>query len=499
MPEENAAVDVVRGFPGLRALVIGDAMLDSWLEGEATRLCAEAPVPVVRAASTTYCAGGAANTAVNLAALGADVRFVALVGQDAAAGSLRQALQDGGVDDRDLVADDDVSTLHKLRVVANGQYIVRFDEGNATRTSAASRLLMADRIVRLFEQSDLVVVSDYCHGVVSGEVVSLLAHLQGEQRKVVVVDSKSIAQFAHCGVTMVTPNLWEAARAVALDPPSEADSHLDYAASIADRLRGRLDAAYIAVTMAGHGVLLTGPTGERTHVPCYPVARAHDVGAGDTITAATALSLASGASPAQAVRIGIDAASIAITRGRTSTVSAQDLLRRVSLDDSSGFLSRKELVARLEIERFHGKRIVFTNGVFDILHAGHVNLLRRARALGDVLVVGVNSDASTRRQKGPKRPVNRESDRLALVSALDSVDYAVLFEDDTPAELIRAVRPHIHVKGGDYQEGTLPEIDAVREVGARVEILSLIEGRSTTALIDRILSGAASDQAGQAG
>ncbi|MBW3632238.1 MAG: D-glycero-beta-D-manno-heptose 1-phosphate adenylyltransferase, partial [Chloroflexi bacterium] len=255
-------------------------------------------------------------------------------------------------------------------------------------------------------------------------------------------------------------------------------------------------ADHIAITMADQGVLLTGPSGEQTHLPCHPVERAGDVGAGDTFTAAAALALATGASAAQAVRVGIDSASIAITRSRTSVVSYQDLLRRVSLDDNSDILSLKDVVARLEAERFLGKRIVFTNGVFDILHAGHVQLLRRARALGDVLVVGLNTDASTRRLKGPTRPVNRESDRLALVSALDVVDYAVLFDEDTPAELIRAIRPHVHVKGGDYLAERLPEIGAVHEVGAEVEILSLVEGRSTTALIDRIVATASATALG---
>jgi D-beta-D-heptose 7-phosphate kinase/D-beta-D-heptose 1-phosphate adenosyltransferase len=182
------------------------------------------------------------------------------------------------------------------------------------------------------------------------------------------------------------------------------------------------------------------------------------------------------------------AASIAITRDRTAVVSGQELLRRVSLDDNAHAPSLKDLVTRLEEDRYLGRRIVFTNGVFDILHAGHVQLLQRARALGDILVVGINSDASTRRLKGPTRPVNRESDRLALVSALEAVDYAVLFDEDRPDDLIRAIRPHIHVKGGDYDAASLPEIDAVREVGAQVEILSLVHGRSTTALIDRILA-----------
>lgn len=485
-----SAVDVVRGFPGLRALVVGEAMLDTWLEGEATRLCKEAPVPVVREASTARCAGGAANAAANLAALGAEVSFVSLVGSDAAGRGVRDALREAGIDDGDLVADAAVSTLHKLRVVANGQYVVRFDEGALSAASEDSHARLVQRVAGLHPRCDLVVVSDYRHGAIGPELVQALADLQRRRPTVLVIDAKGLARFAASRATMVTPNLEEAYRAA--DPTAAGDppSGLDGAREIAARLRGRLDAEHLAITMAHDGVLLTGPDGEQNHVPCHRVERAGDVGAGDTFTAGAALALAAGADAAQAVRIGIDAASLAVTRGRTSVVSYRDLLRRVSLDDGAETLSLKEVVARLEADRFLGKRIVFTNGVFDILHAGHVHLLRRARALGDVLVVGINSDASARRLKGPNRPVNRELDRLALVGALDAVDYAVLFEDDTPEQLIRAIRPHVHVKGGDYSAASLPEIGAVQEVGAEVEILSLVEGRSTTALIDRIVATA---------
>ncbi|HET7093049.1 MAG TPA: D-glycero-beta-D-manno-heptose 1-phosphate adenylyltransferase, partial [Thermomicrobiales bacterium] len=216
--------------------------------------------------------------------------------------------------------------------------------------------------------------------------------------------------------------------------------------------------------------------------------RPADVGAGDSFAAALALALAAGASMPAAARIGIDAAAIAIAHQRTSVVPYQELLRRASLDDQPAPPSLLELRDRLDADRSAGKRIVFTNGVFDILHAGHVQLLRRARALGDILVVGVNSDASTRRLKGPARPINRERDRLALVAALESVSHAFLFDEDNPANAIRLLRPHVHVKGGDYTTDALPEIDAVREVGAQVEILSLVEGRSTTGVIDRIVS-----------
>jgi D-beta-D-heptose 7-phosphate kinase/D-beta-D-heptose 1-phosphate adenosyltransferase len=493
-----SAVDVVRGYPGLRVLVVGDAMLDTWLEGDAIRLCKEAPVPVVREASTTRCAGGAANTAANLAALGAEVNFVSLIGRDSAGDHLRQALREAGIDDAGLVEDSAMSSLHKLRVIANGQYVVRFDEGNTRQPSDCSRALLLQHIADMYARCDAVVVSDYCHGAICDEVVGTLIRLRGRAPKVIVVDSKAIARFSNLQATMVTPNLEEARRAAGAEGSLDARSVLDAAGEIGTRLRSLLRADQIAITMANDGVLLTGPSGEQTHLPCHSVERAGDVGAGDTFTAAAALALATGATAAQAVRVGIDSASIAVTRSRTSVVSYQDLLRRVSLDDNADTLSLKDVVARLEGERFLGKRIVFTNGVFDILHAGHVQLLRRARALGDVLVVGLNSDASTRRLKGPTRPVNRESDRIALVSALDVVDYAVLFDEDTPAELIRAIRPHVHVKGGDYLAESLPEIGAVHEVGAEVEILSLVEGRSTTALIDRIVATAtaASDSAG---
>jgi len=490
---QETAVDIVRGFPGLRVLVVGEAMLDSWLEGEAIRLCKEAPVPVVREVSTTRFPGGAANTAANLAALGADVSFLSLIGADAAGRHLRQALAVAGVDDSHLIEDDAVATLHKLRVIANGQYVVRFDEGDVETASATSRAHLLQRMAELAARCDLLVVSDYCHGIVGEDVISHLAQLCAGQMHISVVDSKTIARFAACRMTMATPNVQEARHAVASHTSIEGTSvsDTDYISLLAAKLRAMLKGEHIAITMAEQGVLLTGPTGAQEHITCHPVTRASDVGAGDTFTAAAALALASNASALDAVRIGMDAAAIAITRGRTSTVSAQDLLRRVSLADASGTLSVKALVARLESDRFHGKRIVFTNGVFDILHAGHVNLLRRARALGDVLVVGLNSDASTRRLKGPLRPVNREADRMALVGALDAVDYAVLFEEDTPAELIRILRPHVHVKGGDYTAASLPEIEAVREVGAEVEILSLVEGRSTTAVIDRIVATAA--------
>jgi D-beta-D-heptose 7-phosphate kinase / D-beta-D-heptose 1-phosphate adenosyltransferase len=490
--EGLTALDVVRGFQGLRALVIGDAMLDSYVDGHATRLCKEGPVPVLVKVAEHDAPCGAANVAANLRALGADVIFVGLVGPDRSGEKLREALRDCQVDDRCLIEDPRFTTIHKTRILANGQYVVRVDEGEhcPPGDSAGTRMLWTIRAE--FPRCDLVVVPDYGYGAASNDVIDLLRQLRTHRPVVMAVDAKDVCRFATARATVITPNFSEACAAIGegvggLSPVTE----LARTIRTGQRLLEMIDADLVAITLAGDGVVLFDRKGKADHLPAHPVSGAGDVGAGDTFTAAMALALASGADPSQAAKIGIDAAGIAVTQERTSMVHHQDLLRRVSLGGLSPQTPMKALVEILSAERFAGKTIVFTNGVFDILHAGHVQILQRAKRLGDVLVVGVNSDASVRRLKGESRPINHEDDRLALVAALDPVDHAIIFEEDTPAELIRTLRPHVHVKGGDYTAGTLPEIDAVREVGARVEILSLVEGRSTTNVINKIVTLAA--------
>ena len=488
--------EVVRSFPGLRVLVIGDAMLDTYLEGTATRLCREAPVPVVVKRSEQWFPGGAANTAANVRALGAEVDFVGIVGSDTAAGRLRRILNQAGISDHSLVIDDSVTTLHKTRILADDQYLVRFDEGDLSTCSPTARRMLIDRVKELYSRCDMVILSDYACGTVSGEILELLRRLRAGRPGILAIDSRDVYRFAHAGATLLTPNLQEAQAAVSLEPTLRGQEPDE----IARGLRHVLDAEHIVVTMAGDGVLLIDSKGRISRLPTYTVAGAGDVGAGDSFTAATALALAVGADIAQAAQIGIDAASIACTKPRTAVVTNRELLQRVntSLEASTcGPLTLKEIVTRLDADRYAGRRIVFTNGVFDILHAGHVQLLQRASQLGDVLVVGINSDASVRRLKGEQRPINKEQDRLALITALDPVDYAVVFTEDTPANVIRALRPDIHVKGGDYTAETLPEIDAVREVGARVEILPLVDGLSTTNVISRIASMTSRDPAEQ--
>lgn len=512
------AIEIVQKFSHLRALVIGDAMLDTYLEGVAARLCSEGPVPVVRKTTEERIPGGAANSAANLCALNAAVTFLGMIGRDITGTLLHEALRERGIDDRWLIEDATTSTLHKLRILSDGQYVVRFDEGSAQRHDASpytpeSRQALLAALEEGYAQCDLVIVSDYCYGTVFDELIERLHALHEAHPKVLLIDSKALQRFQQLKATIVTPNYQEACRLVQEHAGWEKDAghevSLEQARHIAQQLLARLATRHIAITLADHGVLLLDRRGKATHIPAHRVAHANDVGAGDSFSAALALALAAGGSIEEATRIGIDAAGIAVTKRRTAVVEHQELLQRVSLrvysaqavshdgqqeEHDDAWRELASLRAQLEVERLNGRTIVFTNGVFDILHAGHVQLLRQAKALGDVLVVGLNSDSSTRRLKGPTRPINYERDRLALVEALDMVDYAILFDEATPTELIRLLRPHIHVKGGDYDAEKLPEAAAVRAAGGRVVIIPLVGSLSTSHVIERILYSAHNGQ-----
>lgn len=492
------AAEIVRRFRGLRALVLGDAMLDSYVEGTAERLCSEGPVPVVHAATEHHYPGGAANSAANLRALGADVMFVGVTGRDQPGAQLRERLRRLGVDDRWLVDDGHVATLHKRRVVADGQYVVRVDDGHTGGCSPDGWRRLLANLDDAFARCDLVVVSDYGYGVVSELTVARLRALREARRSrcVLAIDSKQLRGVARAGATVVTPNLLEARLAVDENPAARSPGGPAEAERVGRRLLELLDSDMLAITLAAGGVLLLTRNGAPLHVPAHPVERPNVAGAGDTFTAALALALAVGATPAEAARIGVDAASISVAKARTAVAGHQELLQRASLHDlADASPDHRADVARLAdkllVDRLAGRIVVFTNGVFDILHAGHVDFLRRAKAQGDVLVVGVNTDAGARRLKGRNRPINGERDRLALLAALEPVDHAVLFDEDTPEQLIRALRPRLHVKGGDYAGEALPEAAAVREVGGEVVILPLVGGHSTSGLIDRIVSLAA--------
>ena len=481
----NTNRDVIRRFRGLRALVIGDAMLDSYVYGSATRLCSEGPVPVVSKTGEERRPGGGANTAANLRALGAEVTYLGFIGADTAGCHLRSTLRDHDVDDSGLIEDPDVETIHKLRISAGDQIVVRLDEGETRHPTAAMHERLLKRLADALPRADVVVISDYAYGAVSDVLIERLRDLRHGQP--LVVDAKDVLRFRHAGATLLTPNHLEARYAV--EPGVRPDSAVQVpdVEEIGRQLFMMVDAAHLAVTMAEHGALIFSRDGTFCHLAAQPVVHADAVGAGDTFVAAAGLALGAGAPCTTAVQIGVEAAGIAVGKCRTAVVQHDELLCR---QEHPGEVIQPDvalLAARLEAERRDGRKVVFTNGVFDLLHPGHIQFLEATRELGDILVVGVNSDASVRRLKGNDRPITGERDRLALVSVLDGVDYTILFHEDTPSTLIRALRPDVHVKGGDYDDEDLPEVDALRDGGALSVILPRIGDCSTTGVIHRIL------------
>jgi D-beta-D-heptose 7-phosphate kinase/D-beta-D-heptose 1-phosphate adenosyltransferase len=474
------------GWDGVPVLVVGDAMLDRYLWGDIERISPEAPVPVVRAGTEEERPGGAANVAMNLAALGARVTVVGFAGCDAEKQALEDLLAEGGVEPR-LVSEAGAVTTTKTRILAGRQQVLRLDRDAAPPSSPQTYQILLEHVLAAFPDAAAVVLSDYARGVLTEGVCSTTIAAAQRQGVPLLVDPKARSFERYRGATLVCPNQKELALAC-----GASSSDLDELLPAGRQLLSSLGIQFMAVTLGERGIALLSVDGRKI----FPAAarEVFDVsGAGDTVAAVLALAMATGADIESAVQAANLAAGIAVSKIGTAPVCRQDL--RAALDRDIG-LQAEEKVIDLEALlwraarwREQSQRVVFTNGCFDLLHAGHISLLEQARRKGDRLVVGLNRDASVRRNKGPMRPVMGEAGRARILSALSAVDAVVLFEEDTPIRLIRALRPEVLVKGGDYTGTEIVGAREVRSWGGLVEILPLLPGISTTSLIAR--SGAA--------
>jgi D-beta-D-heptose 7-phosphate kinase/D-beta-D-heptose 1-phosphate adenosyltransferase len=479
---------VAERFADLKLLVVGDAILDVWMSGWASRLCREAPVPVVTLEDRQEMPGGAANAAVNAASLGAQVALLSVVGGDQAGARLRRRLGAAGVDADGLVVQPARGTLLKRRVLADGQLLVRVDEGDETPLRGRAARRLADRLAERFAAHDAVLVSDYAAGTVGPGLVAALARLQAATPRILVVDAKNPAAYRGVGATAVKPNYQEATQLLGLDPADANSRRVDQLEQEGQRILSLLDAQVAAVTLDTEGALLfeAGAPPYRTYA--HPVPAAKSTGAGDTFATVLTLALAAGCDVPAAGELASAAATVAVDQAGT-TVCSRTALQAAVTGDRRRVTGLEELRAKVAQYRQERRRIVFTNGCFDLLHRGHVSYLNQAKTLGDVLIVAVNTDASVRRLKGPDRPVTTLEDRVAVLAALSCIDHLVPFEDDSPAELLRAIKPDLLVKGGDYRPDSVPEGPLVEALGGRVQILPYLHNHSTTALIQRIRTG----------
>lgn len=481
---------------GRRIAVLGEAILDSYLEGRADRMSREAPVPIVALDSRMDAPGGAANTAVNVARMSGQATLLSVVGADAEGERLRAALRAAGVRDDGLLSRRTRATLAKQRLLAGGQMIVRFDTGTTDAIDAPTEDELIGRLSEIADDIDGLIVSDYGYGVVTERIVTAIAELQRRRPRVLVVDARDLRRYRDIGATAVKPNYGEAVRLLGERELVGASARASQVGAQGDRLLELTGARIVALTVDTDGAFVfeRGQPPYRTYA--RPRSQSRASGAGDTFVATLTLALAGNLSTPLATELASAAAAVVVGKDGTASCAIDELAEALSTAAGKRLEAPDRLAARIAFHRDQGRRIVFTNGVFDILHRGHITYLNRAKALGDVLVVAVNSDDSVRRLKGAERPINGLDDRLEVLEALSCVDHVVAFEEDTPADLIRVVRPDVYVKGGDYTPDRLPEAPLVESLGGTVQILPYIEDRSTTGVIARVRAAPATAGAG---
>jgi D-beta-D-heptose 7-phosphate kinase / D-beta-D-heptose 1-phosphate adenosyltransferase len=471
-------IPTIPDFARARILVAGDVMLDRYWTGPTQRISPEAPVPIVRIQTNEARAGGAANVAVNTAALGAKTRLLGVVGRDEPARLLREGLEAQGVTAAFLESQDR-PTITKLRVLSRNQQLIRLDfEESLSVVGAFNHKALVQQFRAALADTLAVILSDYGKGTLT-DVAELIAAARAA-KKPVLVDPKGSDYRPYRGATLLTPNLSEFEAVV---------GHCSDEATIVargEKLRAELDLAALLITRSEHGMTLIQPGQPPLHLPTEAREVFDVTGAGDTVIATFGAALAAGHDFAHAARLANLAAGIKVGKLGTATVSVAELQRalRHGHDEDAGVLGEDALVARAKEARAHGETVVMTNGVFDILHTGHVRYLEAARKLGDVLIVAVNDDASVRKLKGPARPLNKLEDRMRVLAALKCVDWVVPFSEETPARLIARVLPNLLVKGGDYKPEQVAGHDSVTKHGGQVVILDFHAGYSTTRLIE---------------
>src|ERR1700675_176234 len=476
---------------GQTVLCVGDLMLDEFVYGEVSRISPEAPAPVIAVQRSETNVGGAGNVARNIASLGARCIFVGLIGEDEAGMRLKAALsQESGIESV-LVCDSGRPTTRKVRFVSEhfSTHMLRADWELAQPASVDIEQKLIDAILPLLSRADIVLLSDYAKGVLTARVIRNTIDAARKLGKRVIVDPKSANFAIYRGATLLTPNRKEFAEATR----SRADTQASIAAAAQDAMQ-LADCEAVLVTQSELGMTLVPRNGEAVHVPAHPV-KVRDVsGAGDTVAAVLAVTLAAGADWETALRAANAAAAVAVAKKGTAIVTSAELRRRIL---PHAFLAAEEKIiaaggdldAHLSAWRKQGLRIGFTNGCFDILHPRHVKVLTAARGACDRLIVGLNSDASAKRLKGERRPVQDERARAEVLAALEAVDLVAMFEEDTPIGLITKVRPSVLVKGGDYTREQVVGFEIVEACGGEGVLVDILPGHSTTSLVDRARGG----------
>ena len=464
-------------FQHAKLLVIGDVMLDRYWHGSASRVSPEAPVPVVQVANREDRPGGAGNVALNIAALGSAVRLVGVVGDDETGLELLSRLKAAGVY-CDFLQSEEKPTITKLRIISQHQQLIRLDFEKAFE--ASDIIGLQDKAKSLVDDSQVMVLSDYGKGALQ-DIIDLID--LGRSRNIpIIVDPKGADFTKYRGATLITPNLTEFEAVVG------GSDNEDEFVNKGLRLVRELNLEAILITRGEHGMTLIRPDSPELHLP----ARAQEVfdvtGAGDTVISVLAASMAAGDGLADATALANLAAGLVVGKLGTAAISGPELRRAMLADQNAGrgVMTAEQLQIVVQDSKAHGEKIIFTNGCFDIIHAGHVGYLAEAKRLGDRLVVAINDDDSAHRLKGEGRPINPVERRMAVLAGLEAVDWVVSFSEDTPEPLLESLQPEVLVKGGDYTKDQVVGGSYVESYGGMVRVLEFLDNCSTSAIMEKM-------------
>ncbi|MGE3307711.1 MAG: D-glycero-beta-D-manno-heptose 1-phosphate adenylyltransferase [Rhizobiaceae bacterium] len=475
----------IDAFAGQHVVCVGDLMLDNFVYGDARRISPEAPVPVLRFQREVKVLGGAGNVVRNVAALGGSVACIGVVGDDAVADEVARLLAEEPRVTSTLIAIPGRPTTSKVRYLAGSQQMVRVDREDVGPVSAREEDRIIKAVAEALGGNSVLVLADYAKGVLTDRVCAEIIAIARSRNLVVVVEPKSTDFRRYANGTVIVANADEMAAATRM--PCRTDADAGAATREAQRIGGF---ANVVTTRSEKGMVALDDAGVLHSFPAKAKEVFDVTGAGDTVNAVLALMLGAGASLAQAAYVANEAAGIVVSKLGTSVTSTDELKQALRVEDAVNFsdkiADRAAMATIVGAQQRARRKVGFTNGCFDILHTGHLSLLSQARAACDFLVVGLNSDASVRRLKGPERPVNVEHNRALMLAALEMVDGVVVFGEDTPLELIMELRPDVLVKGADYRREDVVGGDFVEARGGQVVLANLVAGQSTTRIIDRI-------------
>ncbi len=485
--------DDVLKMQGTRVFVLGDLILDTYVTGKVSRISPEAPVPVVLEQKQWAVLGGAANVAANIADFGGKVTLAGRIGQDADGQRFEQICQELGVDTSALLKNAQHPTTRKLRVMAGYQQVVRIDSETSAIITPSEEDLLEEK-AKLFvnlKGPKALVISDYGKGVCTPTLLQRVIKLANTHHVPVITDPKSLDMKRYNGTTLIKPNLSEGRDILKITKPGvkfpSFDTEVD---ALCQAILESSGARNVVLSLSDKGVTIRGKDVEGSeHFESTALQVADVSGAGDTMVAFLAMGMGAAVGASRSVQLANIAAGIVCGKLGTATLTAAEFLDAFKSETGETqpekVLPRQELCQILAQAREEGKKVVFTNGCFDLLHAGHIESLQKSKSFGDLLIVALNSDESVRKLKGPSRPLQSEDDRARIMAALACVDYVTIFGEETPHSLILELKPNVLVKGGDYTVDTIVGAKEVIAWGGRVEVIPLVDGRSTSSLVQK--------------